>query len=231
MGGPRLVRLGTDSSGRPIRCTRYEAAWWDDFAEACETSREPFVPVIVQGPWQSRNGGRAAAASADTHDLAGCFDVRTWNLTATQRHYLIREARRRAGAAYLRGAPAFDPHCHLIIGAARPKSEGAADQWLEYLGRGDGLVGSLEDPHWRPRPLVTSWAPPATPTPNITAALARGTSLEARKRALRRVQRHGRPKARKAAAVYLAALLAVEAAKAKAKARRRVLAGLEVKLS
>lgn len=222
-----LVRLGTDSSGRPIRVTPLMAAWWDDFVEACESFREPFTPVIVQGPWQQLNGG-GADASADTHDLASALDIRTWTLTPTQRAFLVREARRRACAMFLRGDP-FDPHAHGILGPDQPKSAGAADQWLEYLGGGDGLVGSVPDRHHRPRPLVTDWTPAPKPTPNITAALKRGASREARKGALRRVQRHGRPAAQRAARGALAAILGVEAAQAKVAATRRRLRALEVR--
>lgn len=229
MTRPPLVRLGTDSSGRPIRMTELEAAWWDEFAEACAAWKvAPFEPVITQGPWQL---GRGASASAGTHDMAGCFDIRTRDLSAEQRHYLIREGRRRACAVWWRTPPVFsEEHAHAVLGPAHPKSAAAANQWDEFLGDGDGLIGTARDPHWRPAPLVTTWAP-ALPkeTPNITAALRRGIGREARKRALRRVIRHGSTKARRAARAWLNAILATEAAQKKASAARTRLKRHEVK--
>lgn len=225
---PTLITLGFDSSGRAIRATPYEAAWIDAFAEACETRcPEPFTPVIVQGPWQSLNGG-GADESADTHEEAGCLDYRTWNLTTVQKQFLIREARRMACAMYLRVPPAFDEHAHGIIGGAGPKSLGAAAQWQEYLDGGDGLVGNVPDNRWRPTPLVTTWRPPPAPTVNITAALTAKTP-EARKRSLRRVIRSGKAPARAAAETWLKWLLAKEAAVAKAKKARGELKAEQVR--
>lgn len=231
MTRPRLVRIGTDSSGRPIRMTDLEAAWWDEFADACASFKPaPFEPVITQGPWQL---GRGASASAGTHDMAGCFDIRTRDLTPEQLHFLIREGRRRAMAVWHRTPPVFDEeHAHGVLGPAHPKSAAAANQWDEYLGDGDGLIGTARDRHWRPAPLVTTWQPAAPKaTPNITAALAKGVGREARKRSLRRVVRHGSPKARRAARAWLAAILATEAAQKKAQAARRRLKAHEVRPS
>ncbi|MGZ4444477.1 MAG: hypothetical protein ACXVXC_15050 [Nocardioidaceae bacterium] len=226
-----VVRYGTDSSGRPIWMTRFMQQWVDALTEACHASPAPFTPVVVQGAFMSRVSGGGADASAGYHDLGGCVDFRVWDLSPGQQQFLVRETRRRGAGSWIRDAAhgGMDPHCHVLLGCDQPLAAGAAAQWRDYLAGGNGLTGAAagKDYEWRPSPLVTTWSP-SVPTGNhdIAAALAAKT-LDARKRALRRVQAHGTPRARKAATAWLTALLAIEAATQKAKAARADLAQQE----
>lgn len=149
-----VTRMGTDSSGRSIYATAYMAAWW---AAVCDELG--FAPVVTQGAFMARNGG-GAAASAGYHDQAGTFDLRVWNLTDTQVAATISALRRNGAAAWLRNfkhGGFSDPHIHLVLGSDQPLSSGAAYQWRDYLGGGDGMGG--RDYHPRPTPLVHE--PPA----------------------------------------------------------------------
>jgi len=112
----------------------------------------------------SRLGG-GAAASAGYHDQAGAIDFRTWDLTEAQVGYLVRESRRRGGAAYLRDRNhgGMDPHVHVTLGWDTGElDDGLAWAWRDYLAGGNGLSGRSHGPdyHWRPFPLVTTWEPP-----------------------------------------------------------------------
>lgn len=146
----RIVKVGTDSSGRPIYMTRYMQRWWKRVVKVCG-----FEPTIVQGAWMKKAGG-GAAASAGYHDGGGCLDIRVWNLTDEQVGKLIRTMRRLGGGAWLRDERhGMDPHIHVVLGSDYGLSSGAARQWRNYLLGLDGLATSGPDYHWRPNPIVT----------------------------------------------------------------------------
>ena len=224
---PRTVRLGTDSSGRAVLMSPLMAQWWDEFTEACEA--KGFTPVVTQGAFMAQAGG-GAAASAGYHDLGGCLDLRVWDRTTAERQFMVRQARRMGAGAWIRDQKhgGMDPHLHLVLGADDPLSIGAASQWQAYLRGEDGLAGGGHDYHWRPVPLVTDWKPKPTPTRNITAAL-KAKTREARKRALRRVIRHGKAPAKAAAKTWLTAILERERLAAKVKGARGELKRQEVR--
>ena len=156
---PTPIRLGTDSSGRAVLMTPLMAKWWDEYAEACEA--KGFTPVITQGAFMAQAGG-GATASAGYHDLGGCLDLRVWDRTEEQQQFMVRQARRMGAAAWIRDQKhgGMEPHIHLVLGCDDPLSIGAAAQWQAYLRGEDGLAGGGDDYHWRPTPLVTTWAPP-----------------------------------------------------------------------
>jgi hypothetical protein len=99
--GFTVRRRGTDTSGRPIYMTDFAWAVWQDVL--ADPAIAPFASriVIVQGGFMTRVGG-GAAASAGYHDDAGCWDIRTWNLTAAQQVALIWALRKRGVAAWRR---------------------------------------------------------------------------------------------------------------------------------
>lgn len=158
------IRIGTDSSGRPILMTPYMRDWLD--AVKRDPTVTPFAGdiVVTQGAFMLQAGG-GAAASAGYHDLAGCIDFRTWNLTGAQLEAFIRACRRRGGAAWRRDLTAahggMDPHCHVTLGGDFPKSGGAQDSWNQYVSGSNGLTGSSHGPdyEWRPSPLVLKFTP------------------------------------------------------------------------
>lgn len=157
-----VIRWGTDPSGRPILLTHLAAAWLNGLRAACKV--RGFTPTVVQGSYMARLGG-GAAASAGVHDGAGALDFRTWDLTEDQRTFLIREARRRGGAAWQRDQArgGMDPHVHVVLGwDAGELDPGLAWQWSDYIGGGNGLSGRSHGPdyHYRPDPLVLTWSPP-----------------------------------------------------------------------
>jgi len=181
-----VIRWGTAPNGRPIYLTRPAAARPTGLVAACR--RRGFTPTVVQGSWMRRVGG-GAAASAGFHDEGGAIDFRVWDLTEDQRGFLVREARRRGGALYLRGAPwdrsGMDPHAHVTLGwDAGPKDSGLMAAWRDYLGGGNGLSGRSagRDPHWRPNPLVTTWRPP------VVYRLTRGGAVDAALAALAKAE-------------------------------------------
>lgn len=99
--------------------------------------------------------GDGADGSAGYHDGGGCFDLRVWNLTDAQVALLILVIRERGAAAWLRNlvhGGFEDPHIHLVLGTDADLDDGAAWQWRDYIGGGDGIGG--RDYHRRPSPLV-----------------------------------------------------------------------------
>lgn len=151
-----VAKRGTDSSGRAIFATDYMWSWWE--AVCAELG---FTPTITQGAFMARAGG-GADASAGYHDGGGTFDLRVWDLTASQVEQAVRTLRACGAAAWLRNVQhgGFeDPHIHFVLGSDSPLSPGAAWQWLAYLNGGDGLSGGTRDYHPRPTPLVVE--PPA----------------------------------------------------------------------
>ena len=155
---------GKDTSGRTIWMTVYMHDWWEGVVKELG-----FRPTVVQGAFMTRNGG-GASASAGYHDKAGCFDVRTWDLTLAQLNELIKVCRKRGGAAWRRDKSAvhggMDPHCHITLGTDSPLSAGAAASWRSYVDGRNGLANGARDYEWRPSPLVTTPPPPPAPKPN-----------------------------------------------------------------
>lgn len=106
---------------------------------------------VTQGSYK---GDSAANASGSTHDLAGAFDLRTWNLTTQEALRFVYHLRRRNVAAWFR-APAFGwtqtgPHIHGIVKDEPGLSRGAAWQVAEYDAGRNGLSNAGRDPHPRP---------------------------------------------------------------------------------
>lgn len=146
-----VVRMGTDSSGRPILVTAYMAAWWE---QVCAVLG--FTPTITQGAFMVRVGG-GATGSAGVHDGAGCLDLRVWDLTPAQVDQTIRVLREHGAGAWRRNVQhgGFDdPHIHFVLGSDRPLSSGAVRQWAAYVAGRDGLASSGPDYEFRPDPLV-----------------------------------------------------------------------------
>jgi hypothetical protein len=156
-----VARRGTDSSGRPILATTYFWRVWQ--AVLADERVRPFahLVVVVQGAFMARLGG-GASASAGYHDLGGCWDVRTWNLTAEQERILWAVAWEYAICFWKRDYAhgGMDEHGHAIAGWDRPLAGGAAYQWTQARGGRDGLASNGPDYMQRPnKPLPA--APPA----------------------------------------------------------------------
>lgn len=157
-----VVNYGTDTSGRSILMTKYMRDAHESVL--ADTTVKPFASdvTIVQGAFMSRLGG-GAAASAGYHDLAGCIDYRTWNLTGAQLEAFIRAWRRRGGAAWRRDAThgGMDAHCHVTLGSDEPLAAGAKNSWQQYVAGENGLTGPSHgaDYEWRPSPLVLRFTP------------------------------------------------------------------------
>lgn len=157
MSEPTVVRIGTDTSGRPILVTRKMRRWW---RRVCK--RLGFKPTIVQGAWMVKAGG-GAAESAGYHDGGGCLDIRVWDLTAVQQERLVRTVRLMGAGGWIRDKErgGMDPHFHLVLGSDSGLSTGALAQWRDYLAGLDGLASRGNDYHWRPNPLALE-PPPST---------------------------------------------------------------------
>lgn len=170
-----VIRYGTDPNGRPILLTRRAASWVTAYVAACKA--RGFTPQIVQGSHMARLGG-GAKASAGYHDHGGAIDFRTWDRTDAERAFMVREARRRGGAAWIRDKAhgGMDPHMHVTLGwDAGEIDPGTRAQWQSYLQGRDGLSSNGPDYHWRPDPLVKSWSPPSydrTRGPAVDAAIS-----------------------------------------------------------
>lgn len=106
---------------------------------------------ITQGSYK---GGDGASASGSTHDAAGAFDLRTWNLTSQEALRFVYQLRRRNVAAWFR-SPQFGwtqtgPHIHGVVKDEPGLSRGAAWQVAEYDAGRNGLTAGGRDPHPRP---------------------------------------------------------------------------------
>ena len=146
------VRVGTDTSGRPILMSEVMVDWWDGFRD-----RLGFNPLIIQGAYMASAGG-GANASAGYHDRSGCLDLRTWDRTRGEVSTMIHAARQGGAGAWLRDRihGGFDPHIHLVLGGdLADATDGARRQWAAYVAGRDGLAGGGPDYHPRPDPLVT----------------------------------------------------------------------------
>lgn len=157
-----VEQRGFDSSGRPLRNTKYMWAMWDALRERPRVKPFAWKLVMVQGAFMSWAGG-GASASDGFHNLAGCNDIRTWNLTDTEISILIWESRQIALGAWRRDTSwrhgGMAEHCHWGQGGDRPLSPGAAISWSSYVNVGDGLAGSGGDYERRPSPMILT--PPA----------------------------------------------------------------------
>lgn len=157
-------QYGTDSSGRAILMTTYMHRWLEDVKADLD-----FTPVVVQGAFQERLGG-GAADSAGYHDLGGCLDFRTRDLTSAQRNALIAACRAHGAAAWRRDQVhgGMDEHAHIVLGTDSPIASGAAQQWRDYINGYDGLYyrdgRKRPDYEERPDPLVLT-PPEADMTP------------------------------------------------------------------
>lgn len=154
------VRRGTDTSGRPLMSTdRFWRAWQ---ALLRRPRVVPFADRItpVQGAWMALVGG-GAVDSAGFHDLAACWDVRTWNLTDDEERILWEEAEllgihfwKRARPAHMGG---MDEHGHAVTLWDGPMDAGAAQQRLQAINGRDGLSRSGPDYMPRKTPPVLSY--------------------------------------------------------------------------
>lgn len=141
---------GVDSSGRAILSTAHMWDWWE-----IVVAELGFRPTIVQGAFMSRVPGGGASDSAGYHDLGGCFDLRTWDLSADQQERVVRTLRNYGAAAWRRDQRhGMDPHLHFVLGTDKPLASGAASQWRDYIAGHNGLSGDGPDYEWRPNPLV-----------------------------------------------------------------------------
>jgi len=151
-----VVHYGIDSSGRPILGTAYMVAVWE--AILADRRVKPFADrlVIVQGAFMSRVPGGGASDSEGYHDLGGCWDIRTWNLTTAELDTFIWVARQHGWAFWRRDEKHgdMDPHAHGVLGTDSPLAAGAARQWQQYLNDQDGLASGGRDYEGRPSPLV-----------------------------------------------------------------------------
>lgn len=157
--GFTVRRRGTDSSGRGIYATDFLWAVWQAILARPRVRPFAWKITVVQGGFMYLNGG-GASASEGFHNQGGCWDVRTWNLTVTERNILFWEAAL-VGAMYFwyrdypwyRGGMA--PHGHAIAGWDRPLDSGAAGQWRSVLAGGNGLAVGGSDYERRPSPKPT----------------------------------------------------------------------------
>lgn len=141
-----VITRGTDSSGRPLRGTRQMFECFD----RCNTHLGGKL-VPVQGAFN-----KGVSASAGTHDLAGCWDIRTWNLTHEEILKCGRWFRDHAAAYYYRTtAEGFDPHGHLILLSDAPMTPETGAQKQDYIIGRNALATHYADTFpYRPRPLV-----------------------------------------------------------------------------
>lgn len=156
-----VIRVGTDTSGRPIYSTAFfEKVWQHVLARP---RIQPFRDkiVVVQGGFMSRVSGGGASASAGYHDLGGCRDVRTWNLSREEQAILWWEMALAGIYFWPRDAAhgGMDPHGHCIAGWDRPLASGAAYQWQQAQNRRDGLASNGPD-YVKPRPQPFVKFPP-----------------------------------------------------------------------
>lgn len=155
-------QFGTDTSGRPIYATAAnEAAFQAALADARLDSFRDKV-VTVQGGFMSRLGG-GAAASAGYHDLGGCRDVRTWNLTLAEQAVLW-EVMDDYGIRFWKRDPSaehggMDEHGHGLAVWDHPLAPGAAYQATQARAGRDGLASNRPDYMPRKHPVLDQ--PPA----------------------------------------------------------------------
>jgi hypothetical protein len=143
------IQRGVDSSGRRLFGTRQMFQHFDRVND-----RVGGRLVVVQGSFN-----RGTTASAGTHDLAGCFDIRTWNLSTAERNLAMRAGRDPfivGGAAwwYRHSGQGFDPHIHMLLLGDAPMTSQTAFQVSEYQAGRNGLANRGADDFWRPDVIV-----------------------------------------------------------------------------
>jgi hypothetical protein len=143
------LQRGFDSSGRRLLATAQMFQHFDR-VNAVVGGRL----VIVQGSFN-----RGLSESAGTHDLAGAIDVRTWNLSASERERAMRAGRDPSivgGAAwwYRTEAQGFDPHMHVVLLGDAPMSPQTLDQAEDYRDGLNGLANERADDFWRPATIT-----------------------------------------------------------------------------
>lgn len=147
--GDKIVKYGTDSSGRPIYMTRYMRKWWRRVVKLCG-----FKPTIVQGAFMLKAGG-GAKDSAGYHNGGGCLDIRTWDRTPAELQKMNRVIRELGAGGWIRDERhGMDEHYHLVLGSDFNLSTGAEAQWVDYLNGLNGLSDRRSDYMWRPDPIV-----------------------------------------------------------------------------
>lgn len=152
-----VARRGTDTSGRGIWMTAFMWLVWAAMLTDPRLAAFRSRIVVVQGPFMVRNGG-GATASAGYHDLAGCIDIRTWNLTLAEQATFWTVAAEYGFWFWKRDTPThmggMDEHGHSISGWDQPLAPGAANQWTQAKAGRDGLAGNGPDYMRREGPLV-----------------------------------------------------------------------------
>src|SRR5262245_24893750 len=92
-----------------------------------------WAPTIVQGAYMRDLGGGAADASSHTHDLGGCIDTRTWDLTDQQQHQVLKVARKVGWAVWKRTRPTFsEEHMHWVLLGDPAAHAEAKGQMVQY---------------------------------------------------------------------------------------------------
>lgn len=145
MSALEKIQRGYDSSGRALFATKQMFQHFDRVNEAVGG-----VLVIVQGSFN-----KGTVDSAGTHDLAGCIDCRTWNLTVAQRQHAQRAGRDPdivGGAAWWYRTPVqgFDYHLHVLLLGDAPMTPQTQFQASEYRAGRNGLANRRADDFWRP---------------------------------------------------------------------------------
>jgi hypothetical protein len=121
----------------------------DMLAEVAKIVGDDIYVHPVQGSYNS--GG--VAASAGTHDAGGAVDLRTSNLSSSQKSRLLKAMRKVGFAAWLRTPDQgnWGPHCHGIAvqpGGKNDKgvlSSGAHSQVVAYYEGRNGLANHHHD--------------------------------------------------------------------------------------
>ena len=145
-----IIEMGTDSSGRPILLSRRVKL---QFELAVEEANIPHRTVeIVQGAYMK---GIGADASGTTHDRAGAFDTRTWDLTDNQIERLIRAGRRWGFYVWLRNEEhgGMEEHMHWGSIGEPGRTMALIIQGWAYRAGFDGLASRGRDYHWRPQKI------------------------------------------------------------------------------
>jgi hypothetical protein len=111
------------------------------FKEAVRLSGLTGRVVVVQGSYSS-----SISASAGTHRGGGALDIRTRNLTLTERARLELNLRRVGFAAWIRDArDGFDPHIHAIRSDCGDLHWQARAQVVDYRHGRNGLANNGPD--------------------------------------------------------------------------------------
>lgn len=142
----QVIQRGFDSSGRPLRNTAIKWQVFDKINDAMDGKL-----VIIQGAFMGSGG---ADASAGTHELAGCNDVRRWNLTAAEAARTINIADDLGDIWWERtAAQGFDPHFHNLLPNDKPLHPDAAWQVTLFRQGKNGLASGAPDMPGRKRPF------------------------------------------------------------------------------